>query len=103
VQTRPILVIDDDQVLRELAGSVLTGAGFRVLEAPDGLAGIKLAQTAQPAVILLDMTLPGLDGVRTCQRLKQDEPSQTFPWSASRFHRTCRTPSRPFAPERSSA
>ncbi len=72
MQTRPILVIDDDQVLRELAGSVLTGAGFRVLEAPDGLAGIKLAQTAQPAVILLDMTLPGLDGVRTCQRLKQD-------------------------------
>jgi CheY-like chemotaxis protein len=51
---------------------VLTGAGFQVLEAPDGLSGIKLAQTAEPAVILLDMTLPGLDGVRTCQRLKQD-------------------------------
>lgn len=72
MQTRPILVIDDDQDLREMVGSVLTGAGFEVLDASDGLSGIKLAQTSRPAAILLNMTLPGLDGVRTCQRLKQD-------------------------------
>ena len=79
MQTRPILVIDDDQALRELAGSVLSGAGFQVLEAPDGLSGIKLAQTAEPAVILLDMTLRGLDGVRTCQRLKLDSSLADIP------------------------
>jgi CheY-like chemotaxis protein len=69
---RPVLIIEDNRAMRELADSVLTSAGFEVQQAPDGPSGIKLAQTVHPAVILLDMTLSGLDGVRTCQRLKQD-------------------------------
>ncbi len=72
MQTRPILVIDDDPALCELVSSVLTDAGFKVLSAPDGLSGIALARAARPALILLDMIMSGLDGVGTCQRLKQD-------------------------------
>lgn len=79
MKTRPILVIDDDHTLRELVDSVLTGAGFKVQKAADGLSGIKLAKTTRPAVILLDMTLPGLDGVRTCQRIKQDATLADIP------------------------
>ncbi|MFQ5657559.1 MAG: two-component system response regulator, partial [Candidatus Methylomirabilales bacterium] len=46
--------------------------GFEVLSAPDGPTGIETAQVAQPAVILLDMMMPGLDGIVTCERLKED-------------------------------
>ncbi len=72
VQIRPILIIDNDHASRELAGSVLTIAGFQALTVPDGSNGIKLARVVEPAVILMDMALPGLGGVRTCQRLKKD-------------------------------
>ena len=72
MKTHPVLLIDDDEASHELVGSALTSEGFEVIAAPDGLSGIELARAIQPAVVLLDMTLPGLDGVRTCQRLKQD-------------------------------
>lgn len=72
MKTHPVLIIDDDEASREFVGSALRSEGFEVLAAPDGLSGIELARAIQPAVVLLDMTLPGLDGVRTCQRLKQD-------------------------------
>ena len=72
VRTDLILVIDDDQVFWELVKTVLNGTGFEVLAAPDGLRGIELARGAKPAVILLNMTLSGLGGIRTCQQLKQD-------------------------------
>ena len=69
MQTRPILVIDDDPGSCELVGSMLTQRGFKVITATDGLSGIELARAAQPAVILLDMRMPGLDGFSTCHCL----------------------------------
>ena len=72
MQTRPILVIDDDPAFCKLVGSVLTDRGSKVISASDGPKGIELARAAKPAVILLDMILPVLGGVRTCQQLKQD-------------------------------
>ncbi len=72
VQKRLILYIDDDPACCELVESILTDAGFEVRSAPDGLSGITLARSAQPAVVLVDMILPGLGGIRTCQQLKQD-------------------------------
>lgn len=79
MQTRPVLVIDDDRAMRELVDSVLSGAGFEVHQASDGLSGIKVAKAKQPTVILLDMTLPGLDGVRTCQGIKGDDTLADIP------------------------
>jgi CheY-like chemotaxis protein len=72
LRTDLVLVIDDDPTFCELVRAVLTGLDFEVLTAPDGLRGIELARGAQPAVILLDMVLPGLGGIATCQQLKQD-------------------------------
>ncbi|HET7854321.1 MAG TPA: response regulator [Candidatus Methylomirabilis sp.] len=72
MQNGLILVIDDDSALCELVRTVLTPVGLEVLTAPDGLRGIELARAAKPTVILLDMILPGLGGIRTCQLLKQD-------------------------------
>ncbi len=72
MQKRLILYINDDPAGYELVDSMLTDAGFEVRSVPDGLSGIKLARSAQPAVVLVDMILPRLGGIRTCQQLKQD-------------------------------
>lgn len=71
-QSRPILVIDDDPRFCAWVTAALTGTGFEVLSARDGPSGIELARVARPAVILLDMLLPGMDGIATCKRLKRD-------------------------------
>src|SRR3970282_284186 len=72
MRTRPILIIDDDHALCELVASTLSSAGFKVAAPFDGPTGSETARDAPPAIILLDMMIPGLDGVGTCERLKQD-------------------------------
>ena len=69
---RSILVIDDNPQMRELITAILTSAGFEVHSAPDGISGIELARTVQPAAIVLDMMMPGIDGIDTLERLKRD-------------------------------
>lgn len=69
---RPILVIDDDRRSTELISEILTAAGFEVRSAHGGPSGIDLARAVQPAAILLDMMMPGVDGIATLQRLKWD-------------------------------
>ncbi len=78
-QIRSVLVIDDEPDLCTLVGFLLTGAGFKVHSATDGLSGIQLARATKPSVILLDMIMPGLDGLSTCQRLKQDPVLSRIP------------------------
>jgi CheY-like chemotaxis protein len=72
MQRRPVLVIDDDPRSCELVTAILRSVGFEVRSAPDGASGIELAGTVQPSVILLDMMMPGMDGVATLERLKRD-------------------------------
>lgn len=79
MRNRPILFIDDDPRAGELVTATLAGADFDVLLAPDGLSGIELARTAMPAVIILDMVMPGMDGISTLQRLKRDPDLKDIP------------------------
>lgn len=79
MRKRPILIIDDDPRVCELVTSILAGAGLKVLTAPDGETGIQTARAAQPAVILLDMMMPGMDGIETCEQLKRDPGLQDIP------------------------
>lgn len=72
MRTDLVLIIDDDLAVCELVRTALNRVGFDVLAAHDGLTGLKLAREAQPGIVLLDMILPGLGGVRTCQQLKQE-------------------------------
>lgn len=76
---RPILIIDDDPRVCELVTSILAGGGLKVLTAPDGGTGIETARAVQPAVILLDMMMPGMDGIETCEHLKRDPGLQDIP------------------------
>src|SRR5262245_22790273 len=65
-----ILVVDDEQRLRELVRGYLEREGFAVLTAADGLTAIDLARQHAPEVVVLDLMLPGLDGLEVCRRLR---------------------------------
>lgn len=69
---RCVLVVDDDPVLRKVVRAVLEADGFRVIEAPDGFAGLAVAAAERPPVIILDVMMPGLDGVEVCRRLDHE-------------------------------
>jgi DNA-binding response OmpR family regulator len=64
------LVVDDAPEFRELVGSVLRREGFRVDLADDGDAALAIAQASEPDVVVLDIGLPGIDGVEVCRRLR---------------------------------
>lgn len=69
--TATILVIEDDRQIRRVVQGYLEQAGYRVLTAADGEAGLALAQHEKPALIVLDLMLPGLDGWEITRRLRQ--------------------------------
>jgi signal transduction histidine kinase len=68
--TPRILYIEDEPGARALVRRLLEPAGFEVLEASDGMAGIDLALQRSPDLILLDITLPGMDGYETSTRMR---------------------------------
>ena len=77
--SKVILVIDDDADQRKLIERVLTASGYRVVTAPDGEAGLDSARSLQPAVILLDVMMPKLNGYQTCRALRQDPATAGTP------------------------
>jgi DNA-binding response OmpR family regulator len=66
---RLVLVVDDDEMIRRLVRAVLEADEFEVAEARDGESALKLAGETQPSVVVLDVMMPGLDGVEVCRRL----------------------------------
>ena len=68
--TTTILVIEDDRQIRRVVQGYLEQAGYRVLTAPDGESGLVLAQYEKPALIVLDLMLPGVDGWEITRRLR---------------------------------
>jgi DNA-binding response OmpR family regulator len=67
-----ILVIEDNSALRESIRTLLTARGHVVDEAADGRAGLQMALAEPPDVLVLDLTLPGLSGLRICERLRAE-------------------------------
>ncbi len=68
--TATIAIIEDDPQIRRVVEGYLTQAGYRVLSAGDGLAGLALVQQEKPALVVLDLMLPGMDGLEICRRLR---------------------------------
>ena len=68
---RRILVIEDDSDLRRLLALHLKDLGLDVRQAADGLTGLDLAMTTAPEMIVLDLKLPGMDGLEVCRRVRQ--------------------------------
>src|SRR6202171_3408323 len=65
-----VLVIDDDENLRDTIGLMLEKEGFRALEAADGKTGLDQALTIRPNLILVDLRMPGMSGVEVCKQLR---------------------------------
>ena len=66
-----ILVVDDEKKLVDLIKGYLEQEGYAVLAAFDGPSALELARAANPELVVLDLMLPGLDGVEVCRRLRQ--------------------------------
>jgi DNA-binding response OmpR family regulator len=65
-----ILIIEDDAQIRRIVEAYLHQAGYRVLTAAEGVTGLALAQQAKPNLLVLDLMLPGLDGLEIARRLR---------------------------------
>lgn len=74
-----LLVIDDDRAGRSLLATTLRAAGYQVAEAQDAFQALDLVRQSPPDVILLDVMLPGMDGLELCRRLKQDPATSHLP------------------------
>ena len=66
-----VLIVDDDAELRALVAGVVGGLGCRVLEAADGPSALEAASTIRPDLVLLDMSMPGMDGVAVAAELRR--------------------------------
>ena len=67
-----ILVVDDEARIVKLVRDYLERAGFHVLAARDGEMALSLARREQPDLIILDLMLPGVDGLDVCRRLRRE-------------------------------
>jgi len=67
-----VLVVDDEEMLVNLLRRQLQTEGYEVFTAMDGLSALRLARRHQPDLILLDIAMPGTDGLEVCKRLRQD-------------------------------
>ncbi len=68
---KKILVVDDERKVCELLQAYLEREGFMVASAHDGKAAVLAADQIKPDLVLLDLTLPGLDGIDVCKELRK--------------------------------
>jgi two-component system alkaline phosphatase synthesis response regulator PhoP len=74
-----IAVVEDERDILEVIGYNLGREGHRVVTATDGLEALRLIRDEAPDLVLLDLMLPGLDGIELCRRLKADPVTKTIP------------------------
>lgn len=75
---KKILIVEDDEMNVELLIQLLED-DYELLVASDGLTGVSLAQEAKPDLILMDMSLPGIDGYEATRRIKADDTLKQIP------------------------
>lgn len=74
-----ILVVDDESSIRRLLKVALTGRGFEVLEAEDGLQGLGMIAAEKPDLVVLDVMMPGMTGHQVHDKLRQDPKTKELP------------------------
>lgn len=80
MKTEKIAIIDDEADIRRVISLALKTAGYRnIVEAETGDGGLDLVRESRPDLILLDLMLPGMDGLTVCRRLHDDPDTRTIP------------------------
>jgi two-component system cell cycle response regulator DivK len=74
-----VLIIEDNEKNRKLCRDVLQVKGYRTIESENAEAGLDLARAQAPALILMDIQLPGMDGITAMKELKADPQTQRIP------------------------
>jgi DNA-binding response OmpR family regulator len=74
MQTRTIVVVEDEQTIASAVAARLRREGFRVEVAADGPSGVALVGRVHPDLVVLDLMLPGFDGLEVCRRIQEDHP-----------------------------
>ena len=77
--TVTILVVEDDPSVRGLLQTLLSAEGYDVVTASDGLAGLVKATSSPPALVLLDLMMPDLGGVRVLEEMRDDPELADIP------------------------
>ena len=74
-----ILVVEDNEQNRKLVRDVLTFKGYEVIEAETGEEGVRLARTRGPRLVLMDIRLPGIDGIEALGQLRAEPATREIP------------------------
>lgn len=69
-----VLVVDDELVMRELLYNVLAKNGFKAITAPNGEEGVKMLERERPDLVIMDLMMPGLNGLEAFVRMRQIDP-----------------------------
>lgn len=77
--SRTILVVDDEPRIVQIARDYLVAAGFTVLTAGDGLRALQIVRTERPSLVVLDLMLPGMDGLDVTRAMRRDRELATIP------------------------
>jgi CheY-like chemotaxis protein len=81
-----ILIVEDNEMNRDMLSRRLTRRGYEILIAIDGRDGIEKARTQQPDLVLMDMSLPEIDGWEAARQLKADAETKNIPIIALTAH-----------------
>ena len=73
-----ILIVEDNEKNRRLVRDVLQFKGYQTIESETGEEGLELARSRQPALVLMDIQLPGMDGITALKRLREDPATRAI-------------------------
>ena len=79
IMKQRILIVEDDRINRKLFRDVLDANGYETSEADSGSTGLEMAGSVQPNLILMDIQLPGMDGIQVVGALKQNPATSGIP------------------------
>ena len=82
IKRKRVLVVDDDTKILRFVGMSLSLAGYEVITAAGGEEALKIVQTNHPDIMLLDILMPGVDGLEVLQRLRQTSKVPVIAFSA---------------------